>query len=295
MAPKKQIDKRESLRVVTSNDLIDTRDLARLSLNARKLFYVAVAQCRMTDKEFYEFETTPRELAEMWGITRQEVYQVADKITTELMKIVITLRSGERAFRKRHLFEKCDYDDKAKLTFKLHNEMTEMLLGLKKNFSKPSLYPFMRMKSPYSMAIWHLFQKEMRTEVPYANQTVEFDLTLDELRAVTGTEKKLKQVGQFKERVLDKAIREIRDNCMAAVEYTNVKQGRKVVGFRFVIKSLWYRNPETMTLRERQQWRKTELIGKKINGKITPDELGELDKLILELDQLTLEDYAKGF
>lgn len=295
MAPKKQIDKRESLRVVTSNDLIDTRDLARLSLNARKLFYVAVAQCRMTDKEFYEFETTPRDLAEMWGITRQEVYQVADKITTELMKIVITLRSGERAFQKRHLFEKCDYDDKAKLTFKLHNEMTEMLLGLKKNFSKPSLYPFMRMKSPYSMAIWHLFQKEMRTERPYANQTVEFDLTLDELRAVTGTEKKLKQVGQFKERVLDKAIREIRDNCMAAVEYTNIKQGRKVIGFRFVVKSLWYRDPETMTLRERQHLRKVELVSKRADGTISPDELGELDKLILELDQLTFEDFAKGY
>ena len=45
----KKIDKRESLRIVTDNGLIDAQDLSSLSLNARKLFYVAVSQCKQND------------------------------------------------------------------------------------------------------------------------------------------------------------------------------------------------------------------------------------------------------
>ena len=204
----KKIDTRESLHTVTDNGLIDAQELPSLSLNARKLFYVAISQCKQTDEAFYEYETTPAELAEMWGIDRSNVYREADKITTELMKIVITLRTGKKSFQKRHLFEKCAYDDDAKLTFKLHNEMTDLLLGLKKDFSKPLVWDFMRMRSPYSMAVWHLFQKKMQSTKPLIHQVIQFEASLEELRAVTGTEKKLRQVGQFKERVLDKGIEE---------------------------------------------------------------------------------------
>ena len=134
----KKIDKRKSLRVVTDNSLIDAKDLSELSLNARKLFYLAVSQCRKSDKEFYEYETTPSELAELWGVDRTNVYREADKIATELMRIVITLRNGQKGFEKRHLFEKCAYDDNSTLLFKLHKEMTDLLLGLKRTFQNLS-------------------------------------------------------------------------------------------------------------------------------------------------------------
>lgn len=112
--------------------------------------------------------------------------------------------------------------------------MTNFFLNLKKDFSQPLLEDFVHMNSPYSMAIWHLMQREMHSKKPSITQTIEFDLTLAELRSVTGTENKLKQIGQFKDRVLDKAIREIRDNCGVVVTYTNIKDSRTIVGFHFV-------------------------------------------------------------
>ena len=60
------------------------------------------------------------------------------------------------------------------------------------------------------------------------------------MRQVTGTENKLKQIGQFKERVLDKAIREIKDNCGVVVTYTNLKKSRTVIGFHFVAVQEYY-------------------------------------------------------
>lgn len=292
----KKLDKRESLRIVTDNGLIDAQDLSRLSLNARKLFYVAVSQCKQSDKELYEYETTPAELADMWGIDRSNVYREADKITTELMKIIITLRTGKKSFQKRHLFEKCNYDDAAKLTFKLHNEMTDLLLGLKKDFSKPLVWDFMKMRSPYSMAIWHLFQKEMGSFKPMMTQQMIFEITLDELRAVTGTENKLKQIGQFKERVLDKAIKEIKRNCFVEITYRNIKRNRRIVAFSFTARSVWgYQDVSDMPYRLQKRMRKADLIRKRGEGALSPDEQEELLDLISELEQLTLEDVANGY
>lgn len=292
----KKIDKRESLTVVTDNGLIDAQDLPKLSLNARKLFYVAVSQCKRSDKEFYEYETTPAELAEMWGIDRSNVYREADKITTELMRIVITLRTGKKSFQKRHLFEKCNYDDNAKLTFKLHNEMTDLLLGLKKDFSKPLVWDFMKMRSPYSMALWHLFQKEMKSFKPITTQRIEFDIPLEELRAVTGTEKKLKQIGQFKERVLDKALKEIKRNCWVDITYTNIKRGRTITGFRFTAQSIWgYMDVSDMPFRMQKRMRKAALIRKRVDIGLSPEEQEELLALMDDLNQLTIEDVVNKY
>ena len=292
----KKIDKRESLTVVTDNGLIDAQDLPKLSLNARKLFYVAVSQCRKNDKEFYEYETTPAELAEMWGISRQEVYQVAEKICKELMQIVITIRTGKKAFKMRHLFEKCNYDDDAVLTFKLHSEMTDLLLGLKKDFSKPLVWDFMKMRSPYSMALWHLFQKEMKSFKPMMTQRIEFDISLDELRAVTGTEKKFKQVGQFKQFVLDKALKEIKRNCWVDINYTNIKRGRTITGFRFTAQSIWgYMDVSDMSFRMQKRMRKADLIRKRASVGLDPDEQEELLDLMADLEQLTIEDVVNDY
>ncbi len=297
MAKAKKIDTRESLRIVTSNDLIEAKDLPKLSLNARKLFYLAMAQCRATDKEFYEFETTPSELAELWGVDRSNVYREADPITTELMKIIITLRTGKKSFQKRHLFEKCVYDDSSVLTFKLHKEMTDLLLGLHKNFSKPLLYDFIKMRSPYSMALWHYFQKLMFSQKPkiVLEKPFEFDVSLEELRKITGTENKLKQIGQFKERVLDKALVEIKKNCCVDITYINIKRGRFVTGFRFTaVSALGYEKYSDLPPRKQKQLRKAELTRKKADKTITQKEFNELQELRLELDQITLEDLIDG-
>ena len=293
----KKIDKRETLQVVTDNSVIDAKDLPGLSLNARKLFYIAVSQCKKTDVEFYEFDMTPAELAEMWGIDRSNVYREADKITTELMKIVITLRSGKKSFEKKHLFETCKYNDDSILTFKLHKEMSDLLLGIKGDFSKPHLWDFMKMRSPYSMALWHLFQREMRVFRPMAGTSMEFGISLDELRQVTGCEKKFKQVGQFKQFVLDKALKEIKRNCWVDITYDNVKHGRTVIGLTFTAKSVWGAGIDVNDLPPRLQkrYRKAQLVRKSAEGKLTPDEDDELQELILELDQMTLEDWVNRY
>ena len=231
---KRKVDTRESLKVVTKNEIFETRGLEKLSLKARKLLYVAISQCKKNDNEFFEYELTVQEFARLMEIAPSNVYAEADKLTDELMNGFVVYRpEGVKGFKKYSLFAKCEYYDGGSIYFKISPDMTDFFLKINRNFTQPLLADFLKMSSPYSMAIWHLMQREMKSQKVMLTDIKEFDLTVAELRAVTGCEKKLSQIGQFKERVLNKAIREIRDNCGVNITYKNVKRGRTIVGFHF--------------------------------------------------------------
>lgn len=292
----KSIDKRQSLKIVTGNRLITADGLSTLSLNARKLFLLAIAQCKWSDKEFYEYRTTPSELAEIWGVKRTNVYKEAESVGKELMRIVIKIQTEDnKGFELRHLFEKCVYTDDKEIYFQLHKDMSDQLLGLRQNYTQPQMWDFMRMRSKYSVEIWHLLQREMKSFKPGIGENLEFYVSIDEIRKVTGTESKLKQVGELKKVVLDTAIKEIRQNCLCDVTYTNVKKGRYIIGFDFTVTNSYMKiDPEKMSYRTRLKARRAELIRKRANHTIIPKEEYELKYLEEQLQQMSMEDYDEN-
>lgn len=237
----RKTDTRSTVKVVTANSFITAHGMDKMSLNARKLLYLAISQCRKTDTDFYEYSISIRDFADLTGIQENNLYSHAKGITKDLMSTTIECALGSRDYDQYSLFSKCSYRaGEGTITFKLNPDMTNFLLNVKKDFTQPLLADFVKMNSPYSMAVWHLMQREMHSKKPSITQKIEFDLTVEELRQVTGTENKLRQIGQFKERVLDKAIREIKDNCGVVVTYTNLKKSRTVVGFHFVAVQEYY-------------------------------------------------------
>jgi plasmid replication initiation protein len=233
MGKTRKLNTNDNIRVVTSNSFITALELSKMSLKARKLLYIAIAQCEKNDDEFYEYKLTVPEFADLMGIDKSNLYQEADNLTDELVKSIIRVKQkGSKNFDKYPLTSRCEYKDNSYLRIELNPRMTDLLLQLKGDFTQALLSDFLRMRSPYSMAIWHLMQREMKSKKP-GSRRIDFYLSLDELRQVTGTENKLKQIGQFKERVLDKALREIQENCGTVITYKNRKQGRTIVGFDF--------------------------------------------------------------
>ena len=294
MSETRELDTRESVKVVTSNNFITAKGLEKLSIKAKKLLYVTVAQCKKNDDEFYEYKIKVSEFAELMGIDESNVYREALDITGELASCKLTyLPKGGKRFKHIPVTSICEYDEKNYLRVELNKRMTDFLLQLKGSFSQPLLNDFMKMRSPYSMAIWHLMQREMHSNKP-GTKRIEFYLSLEELREVTGTQDKLKQLGEFKKRVLDKAIREIKDNCSVDITYTNKKKGRTVIGFDFVAISEygidltdWEKENPLKAERIKKKARKLELSQKEREGNITNAEFDELQKLILELDQMS--------
>lgn len=280
MNKSRQINTKENVKTVTSNTFITARGLEELSLNGRKLLYIAISQCKLNDKQFYSYEITVSDLAKILGVTTQAVYKEADKVTDELMRSVLRIaEQNSKYFIKYSLFSKCEYRN-GLLTIKLNPDMTDFLLQLKGDFSKPLLNDFMKMKSNYSMAIWHLMQREMRSHKPLITEVIEFDLSLEELREVTGTQNKLKQLGQFKEKCFDKALREIFDNCGVKITYDNIKRGRTVIGFRCKAVSILYINEEQIPQRTKDKVLLFKLKQTAQTRTLTKKEQAEYNRLI---------------
>ncbi len=232
MGKKKELSTKDNIKVVTSNSFITALELSKMSLKARKLLYVAIAQCEKNDEEFYEYKITVPEFAKLMGIQTTNVYQESFEITKELAKSEITyMPKGKKRYKHVPLMSLCDYDE-SYLKIELNPRMTELLLQLKGDFTQALLKDFMKMKSAYSMAIWHLMQREMKGKKP-GSRRIDFYLSLEELRLVTGTEDKFKKISHFKDKVLNKALLEIQENCGTVITYKNRKEGRTVIGFDF--------------------------------------------------------------
>ena len=237
---KREIDKRDVVRVVTANNFLRATGLENISIKARKLLYLAIAQCKKGDNQFFQYSISAVDFANLMDVVPQAVYKEADSLTDELMHGFIKyVPDGKKGFVKFALFEQCAYLDGV-LTFKMSKDMTPILINLKRDFTQPLLSDFMHMRSNFSMVIWHLMQREMRSRKTGVTDIVEFELTLKELRSATGTTDKFERLSQFKAKVLDKAISEIQSNCGVIINYENVKTGRFVTGFKFTARSLYY-------------------------------------------------------
>lgn len=292
----KEMDTRKNLKVVTSNSFITAKGMENISLKARKLLYLTTAQIQLGDTEFFEYKIKASEFAELMAISASHVYEEADKITDELMKLYISVvPEGKKKFKKYHVIRTCEYDDEAYLKVKIDDEMLGFFVGLKKNFSKPELFDFLKMNSNYSIEIWHLMQREMRSNKPAARR-IEFYLSLEELRKVTGTTeiKSYDKLSNFKNRILDKALREIKDNCATKITYTNKKKGRTVIGFDFVAINEygidltdWEKKHPIEAETAKKKGRKVELQQLANKRHLTTAEADELQALILELDTVS--------
>ncbi len=255
----KLIDTRESVRVVTSNNFWKIPGLEDLNIKERKLLLLAIAQCKLKDNEFFTYEISVKEFAEFMGIDASNLFKESYGICKKLFNKEFEYVDEKTGYDLIHLFSRCTYIKKDhKIVFKLNSELSTMFLNLKKDFSQPLLNDFSKMKSLYAMQLWQLFQEEMKSKKPYGTKVLEFELTLDELRKATGTQEKLKQLSQFKEKVLDKAIQEIYDNCGVKITYTNIKKSRTVIGFHFKAVTKYYIEPEQMTLEMFEKLQKIE-------------------------------------
>lgn len=276
-----KVDTRDSVRTVTHNNFITAEGLMKLSIKARKMLYIAISQCKLSDDDFGHFEISALEFADLMGIANTHVYQEADSITDELMVGFLKFKDiNKEYFHKYHIFEYCYYENGI-IHFALSAKMSQLFLHLKRNFSTPLLSDFLKMRSPYSMAIWHLMQREMGSKKPDITQEIVFDLSLAEIREVTATTEKFTRLSDIKRYVIDKALREIRDNCAVDISYTYIKRGHTVVGFHFtVINALYHcdiRDIPQATLDKVDLFKLNQ--AKKVR-ELTPDEKQRYNELI---------------
>lgn len=233
----RKLDKRNIIKVVMQNSFIKARPSQNMEANAQKLLRMSMAQCQITDKEFYEYEISNKELAEMFNVSMPNISQHIDRWTSQCMGTVLEFRESEsEKFIKYALFSKCEYDG-GTLRMKLNPDMTPFVLGIKKNlgFTQYELSKILTTKGKYTIRIYEMIMLQMKSKQPYADNTIEVELSINEIRVQTSTENRYKQIGQLKEKVINKAFEEIEKKMFWKIETTDIKQGRTIIGIKLKI------------------------------------------------------------
>ena len=211
-----------------------------MSLNAMKLFRLTITQCRMTDEHFYEYQFKVKDLAKEFQIDEKDMCRDIRTMCMYLMQMLLRIGSENPIddWEFKHIFEKAKYDKKTgTVTLQLHRDMTELFLQLKTNFTRIPIVNILSMKSKYAIRIYELICEKMRGHYPYADEVTEMDLSLEEIKAYIGINKKktYDKISNLKNVILRPALREIEEVAAWKVIAEDIKTGRSITGFHLTV------------------------------------------------------------
>ena len=224
--------------VYQANPLIEGR--RDFSLIEARIFYLGLRELvpKLTnkkkvwgDKVYDEFPTTvlsTKELVQMFG--NNKYYHTLKDICRDLAKKVIELKGeeeGEYSFCP--VFKKLTFKQSTGLTLIFSQDMVPYLLDLAdKPFTKLPFEQVWALRSTYAMRLFELLLQYQNTK------THERTMSIGDLRHCLGVpDEAYSTMDNFKKRVIDSSIKDINEKTAYKVEYENVKEGRKIVAFKF--------------------------------------------------------------
>lgn len=239
----KKPDYRKENKVVVSNEYIRAVHPARMSISAMKLFRLTIMQCRKNDAGFYEVEYKLSDVADLFKTQTKDLYRDLVKASINMLQTVLTVTDDKGRITKAYtIFSEWEYlPDTSSIRVRLNDKVKPLFLQLRKNFTQIPFAAMLTMKSKYSIRLYELICEKMHGNYPYADIATEIIITLEEARAVTGTDKKktYDKTTNFRDKVLLPSIREIEEDADWKILLESLKTGRKVTGYRLEI---WSRN-----------------------------------------------------
>lgn len=233
--------------VVQANSLIKAQQ--NLSLNEAKLIRIIIMQIVADDVEFRPYEISTTELARLIGNEdgyniRRRAKDFTDKLQSKKLKIKLDNGSWQSIV----WVPTCQYDaQNNKIQIKLNDDLKPYLLNLVQTgyYTQYTLDCALAFHSVYALRIFELLMEQIRSRtIPRIGTTI--DLRISDIRDACmlykqdnkgnfTNEDKYVRISQLKEKVIDIACKEINNVTSFSVYYTDIKEGRSIVGFRFHI------------------------------------------------------------
>lgn len=252
-------------KVAIANDMI--KGVSNLSLSEAKLLRLLIMQVVPEDDSFYMFSVKASDFAKLLGIDKSNLYKEMHRMVSHLISEVISIGDGnpKHPWKKFHWVDYCDYKDGV-LTIELSKHLSPYIIGLKQWYTQYRLEEIIYLNSVYAIRLYELIVMAMKSKTPYADNATEVYIDAKTIRKATGTEDKYQRVSQFKEKVINTAIREINKHSSYHVSVRDYKEARRIAGFYFLVESAtWHRIKEEDP--ERAEQISIENYMKKMGGK----------------------------
>lgn len=127
---------------------------------------------------------------------------------------------------------RCEYKSDVGIALNLNEELKPFLINLKEHYTQYTLQEILSMKSVYAIRIFEMIQSKVMSRI-LPKEGIKIEISVQEIRECCDCEDKYPAFGNFRDKVIDKAVKEINRVTMYRVGYSYIKQGRNVVSIIF--------------------------------------------------------------
>lgn len=219
--------KSASKTVVISNAL--NRAAHRLTLSEKRLVMLAASELNHKGGN-PAIELSGSALMEQYQLDSCNAYRELKKVCKSIMRKPPISIKMDGFLREINWAESCDYYDKeGRIKIQFTSKLAPHLSSLEGHFTKYKLSRTTGFRSAYS---WKLFELVMQFK-----RTGLLRMNIDEFAdAMEAPASHRKDFGAMRRRVIDAAIKEIKEKDGLDISYTVTKTGRKVTGLEFTFR-----------------------------------------------------------
>lgn len=179
------------------------------------------------------YEIVVKDLSDMTG--KEYKYGYLRKATEEMGGRMFEV-STAKSYKQLWMFQRVEYMiGEGRIEIEFANPIKPYLFDLKDNFTSFQLYAALRLGSKYAKRIYALC-----SQWKDKGQTQTFDI--DELKKMLALlddkgNEQYRQIGQFKQFVLDESVKQINQHTDLQISYTLQKRGRSFQSITFTVKA----------------------------------------------------------
>lgn len=202
----------------------------KLGVTEQKIILCLASNIQPTDSDFKTYTLPIKEFNRLLGLKGTPKYSELRKITKELMQKVFEVRIRNKVIQVAWLSYVAYNESDGTIDIRFDPFLRPFLLQLKREFTSYKLENVVKLKSSYAIRIYELLKQYEKIE--------ERTFLLDDLRQMLGAEDIYPAYGNFKQRVLIPAQKELKKKTDISFEIEEVKIGRRVDKLKFIINSV---------------------------------------------------------
>lgn len=238
--------------VVMSN--VITRSAQSLSLAEKRIIFCAIA--KMSGK-YAPVKITAQEYANTFGMPMNQAYQQLKDASENFFNRYISLSTSDRKGKKpeqwkiRWLGSYGYQDGEGYISLGFTPEVTPYLCELESNFTKYKLSQSWALRSTHSWRLLELFERVRSTDKDTSRKNDGGWLSImieDFWHSMEAPVSYQKNFGQLTRRIIEPAVKELKEKDGWVIDWHPVKQGRRVAKLEFFFKRNTIRSEKSQCL-----------------------------------------------
>lgn len=220
----------KDLVITRHNSLIE--GCYKLTLDEQRLLYLCITQLdpRKPLPKDNSFTVTADQFAKIFNIDTANVYKQLEEASKELAERWLRTNDGKYREQFRWVFGVRYHDNEGKVTLGFSPWVVPYLTSLQKQFTSLRLSQVANLKSIYSIRLL-----EFLTQF---KSTGKFIIDLSRFKERLGIESEYKRFYNLKMRVIEPAVKELREKSNLAVEWKAIKSGKVIKQLEFIFSEL---------------------------------------------------------